>query len=442
MTPLRITHRVRQPGRTDRELPGSEPQLAALLAELELRPDRRIFSGGEPCLHPNLPELLAAAAAPWLHTDAIALTQESALGALCQAGLAGVRVDLYSLDPGAHDWMVGQRGSLRASVRGIRQALEAGLSVEAEVVLVRPVVHQLADMIEGLSRLGIRRLRVRRIEARGAAAEDFIAVSPRLGLAQPFLEAAAAQARASGVRLRFVGFPACATGSASDLAVPVDATGPGCGRCPGAPQCAGGPIDYVERFGWTEIRSEDRPLRGSAAGADTPSPPPRAHRPPATRVRFAHLQLQRPDLGGDPVGGGVAPTPETVCLHLSPTRSTRSARREMAELGQAGARHLRILGAFEHPEGPALLRDSSRLAFETVTATGRVGRLLSWSREDCRAVRLVDRFVLTDASDADIEAARAVLKTVESTPRSEGCPCGEQAECPSLGVGWTSQGVP
>ena len=93
------------------------------------------FTGGEPTLRPDLPELVEAA--QWfvtrLNTNGRMLTS-----ALCReladASLDSVQVTLYSADEAIHNTLVGAPG-YTDTISGIRNAVEAGLNVSINTPL-------------------------------------------------------------------------------------------------------------------------------------------------------------------------------------------------------------------------------------------------------------------------------------------------------------------
>ena len=93
------------------------------------------FTGGEPTLRPDLPELVEAA--QWfvtrLNTNGRLLTPELCRQ-LCEASLDSVQVTLYSADPAIHNALVGAAG-FDDTVAGIRSAVAAGLSVSVNTPL-------------------------------------------------------------------------------------------------------------------------------------------------------------------------------------------------------------------------------------------------------------------------------------------------------------------
>jgi MoaA/NifB/PqqE/SkfB family radical SAM enzyme len=96
------------------------------------------FTGGEPTQRPDLVELIDHAR--WhvtrLNTNGLNLKLDYAKE-LFDANLDAVQVTLYSQDACIHDTLVGKPDAWPATVQGIRNALQAGLSVSVNTPLVR-----------------------------------------------------------------------------------------------------------------------------------------------------------------------------------------------------------------------------------------------------------------------------------------------------------------
>ncbi|MCB9778812.1 MAG: hypothetical protein H6742_09635 [Alphaproteobacteria bacterium] len=389
-----------------RALPCADPPVEAVVAALQgLDPATTWLGGGEPTLRADLPRLLAALPGAGLCTDGLLLAQDGVPAQLRAWGLARVRVPLHAARADAHDWLVERPGACKRVLRGLRAAAAAGLQVHVEVVVTRPTTDLLPETVATLARLGVHAVTIRRVQARGPAHDAFIALSPRLGLAQPLIEAAVRVGRREGLSMALEGLPRCAAPDAADAVRAADhwrivaptpaldalaeALGPaatvaGCAGCPGTPGCPGAPADYVRFFGRTEIddRASNPPDSGLDVGtgdgpSDTP-PPPRAGRAPATRASFALRQAARGALHGDPNAGvpGIA-LPTWVRIAFPPGSRTRGIRQQLARLAQEGAPELRIADhdSLLHPAALELLRECVRLGFRTVRVVGRVDGL-------------------------------------------------------------------
>lgn len=112
---------------------------------------RRVrLTGGEPLLRKGLPDLLRALGSEGLD-DIFLTTNASRLEALAhplkQAGLRGVNISIDSLDP-ARFAQITRGASLDQVLRGIDQALDAGLEVKTNTVVLRGQNdHALAELI-------------------------------------------------------------------------------------------------------------------------------------------------------------------------------------------------------------------------------------------------------------------------------------------------------
>jgi pyruvate-formate lyase-activating enzyme len=420
---------------------GVDPSVASV-ARAASQSDRAVWlGGGEPTLRRDLPALIAAVAestgAPvGLDTDGLPLAQKGVAEGLARLGVGRLRIGLHCGRPDAHDWIVGQPGASRRARRAISAAADAGLEVSVRCLVTRPTTDWLEETVRLAVRLGAQAVDLVRLPAIGPAARKFITLSPRLGLAEPFLHAAVAAAKDAGIGVRLLGFPRCAVprvpealfgeeplllpddpglqALAAALALPPAAAA--CPSCPGGAACAGPAGDYVARFGRDEIDSErpgppgvphpQPPVFGSAP----PPPPPRRGRTPATRLRFVRRQVSFPDLGGDPMAGE-APEPRERVATLAFDGTSRSARRAMARICQEGVGTLRLEGpgVFDHPDAEGLLRDALRLSLPRVEALGDVRPLAALSDRAVVGLRGLARVVATTPPDADPAEIDAVL---------------------------------
>ena len=451
---LLVTGRGRRPGTLAPD-PGNtptDPSLVSLTAAIEgnVGGSSCTLWGGEPTLRRDLPTLLSAlndAGSPRLgmRTDGLALTNPKIVSRLVDMGLTRVRIPLHSIRSDAHDWLVGHKGAARRVLKAMRVCLEAGLQVEQEITVTRPTMDFLEESVEAAARLGIKSIRLVRIVHLDPTGDEVIRLTARFGLLEPMLEAAVRQAVRRDMGIGLEGFPRCSAPVGSDRRVLSGAlrwvlpagegweqmrsllqpqtVASGCGRCPGSPECDGAPLDYVQRFGWDELRSESvSKIRGRAPRADPedwspgkgtpPDPPGRAGRSPATRLRAVHTQVRRGDLGGDPLAGiqAIAAPKQIRVVFLAPSRvadpvlgdaanspeeaePTRAARVRLVQAAQEGASILRVAsaGSFNHPRAFPLLRDAARLSFERVEAAGEVSVLGEWSNAQLRRLSVLGR---------------------------------------------------
>ena len=429
------------------------PELSELLAVANAHRPEGItwLSGGEPTLRPDLPTLIKhladAGHTVGLDTDGLALVRPDVLARLQACGLSRLRIPLHSIVGAAHDWIEGRTGSARRTRKTAAAARAAGIPLDIATLVTRSTAAHLVDTVRAAHALGARSIALRRPRRRGPAGQTFVTVSPRLGLAEPYLEAAAARGRDLGLSVHLDGFPRCTvqrvrastlTRDRESWVVPAslapllqavgelhDAATTPCARCPGPPVCAGAPADYVARFGRLELddpglSTTERPAPAPPQfGAAPPPPPPRAGRSPATRLRFAVRQAAHADLGGDPTAGmGRNPT-HSLAMGLA--GSTRDLKVQMVRLAQSGPAPLLVHAGPDllRPEAHALLRELLRLGFTKITVRGDVTTLGQRSRRSLARLKGIHRFEAGLVAPIDPGATVSALTALGAATEAE-----------------------
>jgi MoaA/NifB/PqqE/SkfB family radical SAM enzyme len=364
------------------------------------RPGAFLLGGGDPIRRGDSRELLTELARMRPDNLGVCTPGHGITSAVAQrlraAGVQRVRVPFHCARQDAHDWLVGQPGSLKTAHRAIRACIDADLAVAADVVLTRPTAAHLAETIEVLARLGVRTICVRRLSARDTDAAQFVPLSPRLALLGPSLEAAAAVALERRVHLRFRDLPLCVAPRLRPLFAPPDselwvmpdghvaargAPQSGCATCPGAPQCAGAPDDYVARFGWEEFID---PLTAA----------PRVHE----SVEDQQVESGAPPLVFSWRGphrvrcDACADEPDAASRGQHHYESTRVVRARLVEAARYRPAVVRLVGAdlLAHPQAPLLIYDALRL-FRRVDVAGEASAMVDWSDLDLRRLKDVQR---------------------------------------------------
>jgi radical SAM protein with 4Fe4S-binding SPASM domain len=118
-----------------------------------------IFTGGEPTLHPDLPELIAHAERngqiTGLNTNARRLSDAGYVETLVQAGLDHVQITLESNQAGVHDQMVRRKGAHAQTVRGLKNVLASPLFVMTNTTMLRTNVHTIPATLDFLAETGV-----------------------------------------------------------------------------------------------------------------------------------------------------------------------------------------------------------------------------------------------------------------------------------------------
>lgn len=186
-----------------------------------------VLSGGEPTLHPRLPEWVSRAHQAGVHvtleTNALRYAEPGYLDQLRSAGLSDTVVSLHAADAAGSDALTGVPGSFARTVAGLRAALAAGLRVGVHCV----VEQANAGGLDAHARFVVESLhaaerRVRQVSysfpiASHRRARYAGAIAP-LDVIRPQLSAAVRRLRAAGIEARTLGtsgFPVCALDDAA-----------------------------------------------------------------------------------------------------------------------------------------------------------------------------------------------------------------------------------
>ena len=118
-----------------------------------------IFTGGEPTLRADLPELVAHAEEngqiTGLNTNARRLSDPRYVEQLVAAGLDHVQITLESNDAEVHDRMVGAGGAFPQTVKGLKNALASPLYVLTNTTMLRTNVHTIPATLDFLADTGV-----------------------------------------------------------------------------------------------------------------------------------------------------------------------------------------------------------------------------------------------------------------------------------------------
>jgi radical SAM protein with 4Fe4S-binding SPASM domain len=118
-----------------------------------------VFTGGEPTLRNDLPDLIAHAERngqiTGLNTNARRLNDLSFVEKLVNAGLDHVQITLESHDANIHDHMVASPGAWKQTVRGLRNVLDTPLFVMTNTTMLRENSPSLGRTLEFLAETGV-----------------------------------------------------------------------------------------------------------------------------------------------------------------------------------------------------------------------------------------------------------------------------------------------
>ena len=118
-----------------------------------------VFTGGEPTLRDDLPELIAHAEQngqiTGLNTNARRLSDPRFVHRLVDAGLDHVQITVESHDSAVHDEMVRARGAWKQTIAGLRNVLDTPLFVMTNTTMLRQNSPHLRETLDFLAELGV-----------------------------------------------------------------------------------------------------------------------------------------------------------------------------------------------------------------------------------------------------------------------------------------------
>jgi radical SAM protein with 4Fe4S-binding SPASM domain len=118
-----------------------------------------VFTGGEPTLRSDLPELIAHAESKGqitgLNTNARRLGDDRFLKNLIDAGLDHVQITVESHDAAIHDEMVNAKGAWKQTIDGLRNALDTPLYVMTNTTMLRQNSPYLSETLDFLAEIGV-----------------------------------------------------------------------------------------------------------------------------------------------------------------------------------------------------------------------------------------------------------------------------------------------
>ena len=118
-----------------------------------------VFTGGEPTLRDDLPELIAYAESKGqitgLNTNARRLQDTKFLTKLVEAGLDHIQITVESHSAPIHDQMVASKGAWKQTISGLKNALETPLYVMTNTTMLQQNSPYLAETLDFLAELGV-----------------------------------------------------------------------------------------------------------------------------------------------------------------------------------------------------------------------------------------------------------------------------------------------
>jgi MoaA/NifB/PqqE/SkfB family radical SAM enzyme len=265
------------------EAPTTETVKAELAAGRE-RADGVVFTGGEPTLRRDLPDLVSFARDEGYSTIQIQSNGRTFASlrycrTLIEAGATEFSPALHGHLPGLHDYLTRAPGSFEQTAKGIRHLKKLGQYVLTNSVVVRPNFRNLLHLARLLVALGVDQFQFAFVHPVGTAGKNFTSIVPRMELMAPYMMAGLKVGLDAGKIVHTEAVPYCILPGHESCVVEsripdtkvVDGgvtvedyrayrltegklKGPDCPSCRHFEVCEGPWREYPERYGFSEFR--------------------------------------------------------------------------------------------------------------------------------------------------------------------------------------------
>ena len=238
------------------------------------------FTGGEPTIRPDLIGLVRTASrlgyrSIKVQSNGLVYSQPRNVDKLVEAGVTDFHVSIHSHDPETYDKIVNVEGAHEHMRNGLAALVQRGLKPTADLILKSDTYRQVADAIQWLHDLGVRKAHLWFVSLTDNNRDNLHSM-PRMTEVVPYLHKAIDLASTLGVEVRSLHVPRCLLGDRIDRAwdpgagqvrvVTPEATFdlrdakltprvhvPACEGCEHRDKCPGVRPDYLEVFGDAEI---------------------------------------------------------------------------------------------------------------------------------------------------------------------------------------------
>jgi len=134
------------------------------------------FTGGEPLLRPEVPELVAHAKTLGMWANLITngtLADAATVGKLKDAGLDSAQVSIEAGSAGLHDAIAAHPGAFKLTTRGVENFMKAGLRVHTNTTISALNKNSLGGILDLVKGLGLEKFSMNLLMPVGSAGKNF-----------------------------------------------------------------------------------------------------------------------------------------------------------------------------------------------------------------------------------------------------------------------------
>jgi pyruvate-formate lyase-activating enzyme len=249
--------------------------------------DGIVFTGGEPTVRADLPELVRYAQEKCgyktiiIQTNGRRLAYKSYLEELIDSGAGQFSVSIHGHIAELHEYLTQTKDSFAQTLLAIRNIIECGAMLATNTVITKSNCRNLEDIASLLCSLGVKQMQFAYPHIDGKALVNADSIAPPMSIAMPYVCRAVEVAGRHGALAFTEGFPHCMLGVYKDHAVEnihtkrktidflgdiedfhghrmnrLKKKGVICSDCSLTQICEGPWADYIERFSWKEFKPQ------------------------------------------------------------------------------------------------------------------------------------------------------------------------------------------
>jgi len=205
----------------DRDTRAVLDEVERILSEDQV--NRMVYSGGEPTVRRDLPDILGhvkCLGTEWQHiqTNGRRLGEQGYLQSLRDAGLTSCLVSIHGPGPAIHDWLTRSTGAFEQTCEGLHNLHRSGMRFFTNTVMCKQNYHLLGEMVSFLAQTfpSIAKIKLCYPRLQGGAADNLSQIIAPMWEVAPFVQAAIDKGIELGVDVETEFMPICLLGTRYD----------------------------------------------------------------------------------------------------------------------------------------------------------------------------------------------------------------------------------
>ena len=205
----------------DRDTRAVLDEVERILSEEQV--NRMVYSGGEPTVRPDLPEILRhvkrlGTNAQHIQTNGRRLGETGYLESLLDAGLTSCFVSIHGPKPEIHDWLTRSTGAFAQTCEGLANLERLGIRFFTNTVICKQNYQLLSEVVSFLARTfpSVATIKLCYPRLQGGAADNLSQIIAPMWEVAPFVQAAIDKGMELGLDVETEFMPLCLLGTRYD----------------------------------------------------------------------------------------------------------------------------------------------------------------------------------------------------------------------------------